>query len=209
MRRHALRPSALLAAAATLVMLSACSGGGDGGSAEPADDSTAQVSASEWYSENCAPFVSSLTGAKSAAYVLTKGEVVAPEPLDDDQDAFRLYDYDEASATMTPIRTVEKGETFCMDTDIEPVDAFSEPLNDDRSFAQVTSPEHPEGVWIDTVPNEVPLDETGAPSFEGAYYKAETYWTVASSPVNEEVLSNAQGERGWCDLEIASNTCGG
>lgn len=205
MRRPILRPLAVLAASATLVLLSACSGGGEGGNDAPGDDSEQgnEVSSDQWMAENCPTTVvkvdasASVSGENPTPYALTVGPVTAPQ-VGENESEIRLYTYDGTTDEFSPLRVVEQGETFCFNADAETKTGYSEPSETDAEFATVASAEHPEGVWIDSVPQAVPLTEAGEPNFDGRGLKAEYYWTTTA--VDESVLSEASETVQYCEI---------
>lgn len=205
MRRHLVRPSALVVAAATVMLLSACGGGGEPRSDAPGDESAQSqdgVSTEQWMTENCPSTVvkvdaSSVSVKNAPAYALTAGPVTAPQIGDSDPE-IRLYSYDEAANEFSPIRVVEQGEQFCFNAEAETRDGYSAPNDSDAEFATVASAEFPDGVWIDSVPEAVPLTEGGEPNFDGRGMKPEYYWTTDT--VDESVLSGATETVDYCDI---------
>lgn len=207
MRRLALRPLAALAATTTLVLLSACSGGGETHEATPADDSGQQeISPEQWLADNCNPKVAKISNAgdSEAAYALLAGPASAPqETSTTDIDQIRVYTYDEAANTMTPVRALSPGETLCYDSTAETITAESAPNDQEMDFAQVRSSEFPDGAWIDDVPRPMTLDESGAQVNEQGGLKIEYLWTTES--VSSEAIEGTTETIDVCEVKM----CGG
>ena len=166
-----------------------------------------QTSPEEWFAENCAPTVATVeleegqSPQDPPAFALLAGPVAAPETTDADYER-RLYTYDETSGQMTPIRVVEPGEQFCWDPDAQTRDAYSAPRDEETTFQSVTSPEYPDGVWLDLNMSlgKFPLDSDGNPK-EGATssrLKAEYRWQAV--PVSKEALEGATETVDYCSV---------
>ena len=89
------------------------------------DDSeqSSEVSSDQWMAENCNPKVAKISNAgdSEAVYALLAGPVSAPQEISSiaNIDQIRVYTYDEAANTMTPVRALSPGETLCYDSTAE------------------------------------------------------------------------------------------